>query len=171
MQVADYIFQYLKEYGIKHVFTIVGGGAMYLNNSLRKSGIKYICNHHEQACTMAAEGSARFNNQLAVVCATSGPGSLNCLTGVMGQWTDSIPVLYLSGQVESRTIKKGKLRQLGDQEVDIISIVKPITKYAYQIVSPKEIKSELRYAINEATRARKAPVWLDIPIDVQKAEL
>lgn len=171
MQVADYIFQFLKEYGIKHVFTIVGGGAMYLNEALRKSGIKYICNHHEQACAMAAEGYARITNRLAVVCVTSGPGSLNCLTGVMGQFTDSIPVLYLSGQVETRTIKNQYgLRQLGDQEVDIISIVKPITKYARSIDS-FTFELVLKHAIESATTGRKSPVWLDIPIDVQKAEI
>ncbi len=172
MRVADYIFQFLKEIGIKHVFTVVGGGAMHLNDALKKSGIKYICNHHEQACAIAAEGYSRITNKLSVVCVTPGPGELNCLTGVMGQWTDSIPVLYISGQVRySLTIQDSGLRQLGDQEVDIISIVKPITKYAKMVIDKHSIKEELDKAIFMAISGRMGPVWLDIPLDVQEAEI
>ena len=168
MRVADYIFKYLKDYGVKHIFMVTGGGAMFLNDAIRKSGIKYVCMHHEQACAMAAEGYSRVTNELSVVCVTTGPGSLNCLTGVMGQWTDSVPVLYISGQVDSRTIKSGNLRQLGDQEVDIISVVKPIVKYANEILDFNAIKFELKIAINKAVSGRKGSAWLSIPWDVQK---
>lgn len=173
IKVSDYIAKRLKEvYGTEQIFMVSGGGAMHLNNSFGKQ-LKYICNHHEQACAMGAEGFARVKQGLAVVNVTTGPGGLNCLNGVFGQWTDSVPVLYISGQVKTSTTisscKKLKLRQLGDQEVDIISIVTPITKYAKMITEPKEIKYHLDKAIFEATTGRKAPVWLDIPMNVQCA--
>lgn len=169
MRVADYIFKYLKSYGVEYVFLVVGGGAMYLNDAIKKSGIKYVCFHHEQAAAIAAEGYARTSGKLGVVCVTSGPGGLNTLTGVMGQWTDSVPVLYLSGQVNEIINKPQGLRQLGDQEVDIVSVIKPITKFAKMIVKPEGIKYELVRAIGTATTGRPGPVWLDIPLDIQSA--
>ena len=172
MRVADYIFKTLSDYGVKHVFIIVGGGVMYLNDALKNEPrIKYICFHHEQACAIAAEGYARMNGELAVVCVTSGPGGTNTLTGVIGQWLDSIPVLYLSGQVRFETCiasTKLPLRQLGDQEIDIVAMVKPVTKYAKMITDPKTIKDELNKAINLAITGRPGPVWLDIPLNIQK---
>jgi len=173
MNVSEYIFNTLREdYGVRHVFTVVGGGSMYLNEALRKSDMKYVCMHHEQACAIAAEGYARVNQELAVVCVTTGPGSLNCLTGIMGQWTDSVPVLYISGQVDSRTINRlPSLRQLGDQEVDIISIVRPITKYAVALNNSEVIKHVLPVLVNKAVEGRKGPVWLDVPWDIQKSLL
>jgi len=171
MRVADYIFQELKAYGVKTVFVIVGGGSMHLNDALKKSGLKFVCCHHEQACAIAAEGYARTCGQLAVVCVSSAPAGTNCLTGVIGQWTDSVPVLYLSGQVKTSTLKSGNLRQLGDQEIGIIDIVKSVTKYSKQILKPEEIKEALKKAITEATTGRFAPVWLDIPLDVQGATI
>ncbi len=121
IKVSDYIAKRLVEYGVKHVFMVTGGGAMHLNDSIgRCKDLDYICNHHEQACAIAAEGYARVSGKLAVVNVTTGPGGLNTLTGVMGQWTDSVPVLYLSGQVKFETtigsIPELGLRQLGDQE-------------------------------------------------------
>lgn len=174
MRVADYIFKYLADYGVKHVFLITGGGAMHLNDALRKeSRIKYICVHHEQAAAIAAEGYARTSGNLAVVSVTSGPGGTNALTGVLGQWLDSVPVLYLSGQVKFETTIAScqdiLLRQLGDQEINIIDIVKPITKYAKMITDPKTIKAELEKAIHIAISGRPGPVWLDIPLNVQGA--
>lgn len=171
IKLSDYIAKRLKEvYGINYLFMVSGGGAMHLNNSFGKY-MKYICNHHEQACAFAAEGAARINQKLAVVNVTTGPGGLNCLNGVFGQWTDSVPVLYVSGQVKYSTTmascKKIPLRQLGDQEVDIISVVSPLTKYARMITEPNEIKYHLDRAIYEATNGRKGPVWLDIPINIQ----
>ncbi|MDR0646752.1 MAG: thiamine pyrophosphate-binding protein [Elusimicrobiota bacterium] len=173
IKLSDYVAKRLKNhYKIKHFFMVSGGGAMHLNDSLGRY-IPYICNHHEQACAIAAEGYARVNQKLAVVNVTTGPGGLNCLNGVFGQWTDSVPVLYISGQVKFSTTlascPKIPLRQLGDQEVDIISIVKPLTKYAVMIREPNEIKYHLDKAIHEATTGRFGPVWLDIPMNVQAA--
>lgn len=171
IKLSDYIAKRLKEvYGVTNLFMVSGGGAMHLNDSFGKY-IPYICNHNEQACAIAAEGYARVNQDLAVVNVTTGPGGLNCLNGVFGEWTDSVPVLYISGQVKFPTTIAScpdiPLRQLGDQEVDIISVVKPLTKYAKMVTDPNEIKYHLDRAIYEATTGRKGPVWLDIPINIQ----
>ncbi len=173
IKLSDYIAKRLKEvYKINRFFMVSGGGAMHLNDSLGRY-IPYTANHHEQACSIAAEGYARVNQNLAVVNVTTGPGGLNCLNGVFGQWTDSVPVLYISGQVKFMTTMAScpniPLRQLGDQEVDIISVVKPLTKYAKMVTEPKEIKYHLDRAIYEATTGRFGPVWLDIPMNVQSA--
>ena len=173
IKVSDYIAKRLKEiYNVKNVFMVSGGGAMHLNDSFGKY-IPYICNHNEQASAIAAEGYAKASQKLAVVNVTTGPGGLNCLNGVFGQWTDSVPVLYISGQVKFSTTLAScpdiKLRQLGDQEADIIRVVKPLTKYAKMVTEPKEIKYHLDKAIHEATTGRKGPVWLDIPMNVQGA--
>jgi len=172
IRVADYIFKHLEEYGVEDVFMISGGGAMHLDDALglnRK--IRYICNHHEQASAIAAEGYARIANKLAVVVVTTGPGGTNTLTGVIGQWLDSVPVLYISGQVKYETTIASTpnlgLRQLGDQEINIIDIVKPVTKYASMVTEPIDIKKELDKAIDYATSGRPGPVWLDIPLNVQ----
>ena len=170
IKLSDYIAKRLKEHGVEHFFMVSGGGAMHLNDSLGRV-IPYTANHHEQACAIAAEGYARVNQRLAVVNVTTGPGGLNCLNGVFGQWTDSVPVLYISGQVKYTTTMAScpeiPLRQLGDQEVDIISVVKPLTKYAQMVTEPNKIKYYLDKAIYEATTGRKGPVWLDIPINIQ----
>ncbi len=172
IKLSDYIAKRLKEKGVEHFFMVSGGGAMHLNDSLGRA-IPYTANHHEQACAIAAEGYARVNEKLAVVNVTTGPGGLNCLNGVFGQWTDSVPVLYISGQVKYSTTmascKEIPLRQLGDQEVDIISVVKPLTKYAKMVTDPNEIKYYIDKAIYEATTGRFGPVWLDIPMNVQAA--
>ncbi len=173
IKLSDYIAQRLKEFHkVEHFFMVSGGGAMHLNDSLGRY-IPYTANHHEQACAIAAEGYARVNQKLAVVNVTTGPGGLNCLNGVFGQWTDSVPVLYISGQVKYSTTMAScpeiPLRQLGDQEVDIISVVKPLTKYAQMVTEPNEIKYHLDKAIYEATTGRMGPVWLDIPMNVQGA--
>lgn len=173
IKLSDYIAKRLKEvYGVTNLFMVSGGGAMHLNDSFGKY-IPYICNHNEQACAIAAEGYARVNQELAVVNVTTGPGGLNCLNGVFGEWTDSVPVLYISGQVKFPTTIAScpdiPLRQLGDQEVDIISVVRPLTKYAKMVTNPFEIKYHLDRAIYEATNGRKGPVWLDIPINIQSS--
>ncbi len=173
IKVSDFIAKRLREkYKVKHVFMISGGGAMHLNDSFGKE-IDYICNHHEQASAIAAEGYARYNQQLAVVNVTTGPGGLNALNGVLGQWTDSVPVLYISGQVKFETTigscPEIGLRQLGDQEADIISIVKPLVKYAQTVNTPKDIGKILDRAVFEATHGRKGPVWIDVPMNVQGA--
>lgn len=173
IKVSDYIAKRLKEfYGVKNVFLISGGGAMHLNDSFGKY-FDYITAHNEQALSMMAEGYARVNNDLAVVNVTTGPGGLNTLSGVFGQWTDSVPVLYVSGQVKFETTiyscKELHLRQLGDQETDIISAVKPFTKYSFMVTDPYTIKYHLDKAIYLATTGRFGPVWLDIPINIQSA--
>jgi acetolactate synthase I/II/III large subunit len=182
MRVADYIIKYLIDYGVEHIFLIVGGAAMYLDDAIKKSGIKYVCCHHEQAVAMAAEGYARASGKLAVICVTSGPGGTNAITGILGAWLDSVPILCLSGQVKFETTIASwpyrlqyrpelKLRQLGDQEADIVSIVRPITKYAKMIIEVEEVKEELEKAIKIATTERPGPVWLDLPLNIQRAEL
>lgn len=172
IKVSDYIAKRLKEHGVEHFFMVSGGGAMHLNDGLGHA-IPYTANHNEQASAIAAEGYARVNQKLAVVNVTTGPGGLNALNGVMGQWTDSVPVLYISGQVKySTTMNSCKdipLRQLGDQEVDIISVVKPLTKYARMVKDAKSIKYYIDRAVYEATHGRMGPVWLDIPMNIQAA--
>ena len=174
IRVADYIVQTLAGYGVRHVFMVVGGNAMFLNNAFgAEKRIKCICNHHEQACAMAAEGYARVTGHISVVNVTSGPGAINALNGVFGAWTDSIPLLILSGQVKRETMMatyqiRG-LRQLGDQEADIISMVKGITKYATTVNDPQSIRYHLERAIYLAENGRPGPCWLDIPIDVQSS--
>lgn len=174
IRVADAIFRYLADYGVRHVFLVTGGGAMHLNDALKKEGrIKYICMHHEQAAAIAAEGYARTSGKLAVVSVTSGPGGTNALTGVYGQWTDSVPVLYLSGQVKFETTISScpdlGLRQFGDQELNIVDVVRPITKYAKMVTDPLAVLAELEKAIAIATSGRPGPVWLDVPLNVQGA--
>lgn len=175
IKVSDFIFQYLVEkHQIHHCFLVTGGGAMHLNDSIgHTQGLTYICNHHEQASAIAAEGYYRTCGQLCVTNVTTGPGGTNAVTGVLGQWLDSIPGLYISGQIKTSTMKGTypdlNLRQLGDQEADIVSIVKPITKYAVTVTNPMDIKYELDKAITIALSGRPGPVWLDIPLDVQGA--
>ena len=174
IKLTDYIVKYLVEYGVQHVFMVTGGGAMHLNDSFGKyDGISVICNHHEQACAIGAEGYARVTGKLAVVNVTTGPGGLNTLTGVMGQWTDSVPVLYISGQVKYETTVYScpdlKLRQLGDQEVPIIDVVRPLTKYAAVLENPDDVKKVLDKAVYLATHGRPGPVWIDVPMNVQNA--
>ena len=172
IKVTDYIVKRLEEYGITDVFIIAGGGAMHLNDSFGKSEkIRCICNHHEQASAIAAEGYARQKQSLAVVNVTTGPGGLNTLNGVFGQWTDSVPVLYVSGQVRLDTTVLAcpelNLRQLGDQEVRIVDVVKPVTKYAVTITDATRIRYELEKAIYIATNGRPGPVWVDVPMNIQ----
>ncbi|HNW45057.1 MAG TPA: thiamine pyrophosphate-binding protein [Elusimicrobiales bacterium] len=176
MRVADYIFKYLADRGIRHVFLVTGGGAMHLNDALKNEGrIKFLCTHHEQAAAIAAEGYARTSGGLAVVSVTSGPGGTNALTGVIGQWLDSVPVLYLSGQVKFETtiasVAGSGLRQLGDQEINIVDIVRPVTKYAKLVAEPQAIRAELDRAFHLAVSGRPGPVWLDIPLNVQGAQI
>lgn len=172
IKVSDYIAERLKEHSVEQIFMLTGGGAMHLNNSLGKM-FNYICFHHEQGCAIAAEGYARVTGKMPVVNVTTGPGGLNTLTGVMGQWTDSVPVLYISGQVKYTTTidscKELNLRQLGDQEVDIISVVKSLTKYSILVDDPNSIKYHLDRAIYIATHGRPGPVWIDVPVDIQAA--
>jgi acetolactate synthase I/II/III large subunit len=173
MKLSDYVAQYLADHGVRHVFMLTGGGAMHLNDSFsRETRIQCVFCHHEQACAIAAEGYARATGRIAVVNVTTGPGGTNTITGVLGQWLDSIPVLYVSGQVryEMTVASTGlPLRQLGYQEADITALVRPITKYSVMVTDPKTIGHHLDRAINLAITGRPGPVWLDIPLDVQSA--
>lgn len=172
-RVADIIMSILVEQGITDCFAVVGGGAMHLDHALalNDSITKYF-NHHEQACAMAAEAYARMSGRLAAVCVTSGPGATNTLTGVMGCFQDSLPMLVLSGQVryDISVEKSGlPLRYRGQQEFDIIHSVQNMTKYAVMLTDPLAVKRELLKAIRLSMVGRRGPVWLDIPLDVQSA--
>ena len=175
MKLSDYIFCRLREWGARHVFFITGGGAMHLNDSIGTSGLGYICTHHEQAAAMAAEGYARIAGKPGILNVTTGPGSINALNGVFGAWTDSIPMLILSGQVKRETCMATygltDLRQLGDQEVDIVRMVKGITKYSVLVTEPESIAYHLERAWHLAQSGRPGPCWLDIPVDVQSAQI
>jgi acetolactate synthase-1/2/3 large subunit len=174
IKLSDYLIQTLADWGVRHIFMVTGGGAMHLNDSIGKEPrIQFICNHHEQASAMAAEGYARITGTPGVVSVTTGPGGINALNGVFGAWTDSIPMLVISGQVKRNTCMATTgtrgLRQLGDQEVDIIRMVQGITKYAVLVDDPNSIRYHLERAWHLARSGRPGPVWLDIPIDVQAA--
>lgn len=172
VRLADYVVSYLESIGVKDIFTVSGGGSIFLNDALGQSSIKYYCCHHEQAVVMAAESYARVNGSIGVSLVTSGPGGTNALTGVAGCWIDSVPSLIISGQVYlNQTIADSGLRQLGVQEINIIDIVKPITKYAIMVENPNEIKFHLQKAIYIATTGRPGPVWIDIPANIQRASI
>lgn len=172
IKVSDYIAKRLQELGARQVFMLTGGGAMHLNDSFGNTpGLAWFCNHHEQACAMAAEGYARVAGIPAVVNVTTGPGGINALNGVFGAWTDSIPMVVVSGQVKRETCMAFNqvpgLRQLGDQEVDIVGMVQGITKYAVLIREPESIRYHLERAWHLAVGGRPGPVWIDVPIDIQ----
>lgn len=168
IKLSDYIFQFLKEKGVRHTFMLPGGGAMHLVDSLGKSGIDYVCFLHEQAAAIAAEAYGQHTNTPGVVLVTSGPGATNAITGVTAGWIDSTPMIVISGQAKRADLVGDKtVRQIGSQEVQIIPMVKPITKYAVQILEPEKIRYHLEKAYYEATMGRPGPVWLDIPLDVQ----
>ena len=173
MKLSDYIVQFIESQDVKHVFMVPGGGAMHLNDSLGQSkAITWVCNLHEQASAMAAETYAKATGNLGVAIFTTGPGSTNAITGVAGAWLDSTPCLFLSGQVKRPDLKgKSGVRQMGVQEIDIISAVKAMTKYAVLITDPSSIRYHLEKAVYLARSGRPGPVWLDIPLDVQAATI
>jgi acetolactate synthase-1/2/3 large subunit len=171
VRLSDYVARTLHAHGVRHVFMLTGGGAMHLNDAMgRVDGLKYVCCHHEQALSMAAESYTRLSGRLAALNVTTGPGSINALNGVHGAYTDSIAMIVVSGQVKRETLASNapvRLRQMGDQEVDIVSMVKPITKFAAMVTDPQDIRYLLEKALWLAETGRPGPVWLDIPIDVQ----
>src|SRR3989339_32000 len=175
MKLSDYVAQKVVEFGIEHVFMVTGGGAMHLNQSFgTNDDLECIFNHHEQACAMAAEAYSRLTNRPALVNVTSGPGCINALNGVYGAWTDSISMLVISGQVKYQTTIRSTglaLRQYGDQEIDIERLATPITKYCEMITDAKLIRYHLEKAFHLAVTGRPGPCWLDIPIDVQGAQI
>ena len=173
IRVADYIADFLVKSEIEHVFSVTGGGAMHLNDALgKKQGLACVYNHHEQACAIAAESYARLTGKIAAVCVTTGPGGTNAITGVMGGYVDSVPMLVISGQVRYDTTVDSTgmpLRQVGDQEFDIIGSVGNMTKYAVMVKEPEEIRYYLEKALFLAYNGRPGPCWLDIPLSVQSA--
>lgn len=178
MKLSDYVVRFIAEQGVKHVFLVTGGGAMHLNQSLGAAPtIEPVCNSHEQASAICAEAYAKATNHLGVCMVTTGPGGTNAITGVAGAWLDSTPTLFISGQVKrpdrmfDRTGRPLGMRQLGVQEVDIVSIVRPITKYAVTVLEPCEIRYHLEKAVYLALHGRPGPVWIDIPLDVQASPI
>lgn len=175
IRLADYVAEFLVEHGVTDVFSVVGGGAMHLNDALgHNEGLKVTYNHHEQACAMAAEAYARLDNKIAAVCVTTGPGGTNALTGVVGGWLDSIPMFIISGQVRYDTTARyalqfteKPLRAMGDQEYDIVKSVEPMTKYAVMIEDPMRIRYALERGWHLAVTGRPGPVWIDIPVNFQ----
>lgn len=173
MKLSDYVMQFIADQGVRHVFMLPGGGAMHLNESLgRRDDIEFVCNLHEQASAIAAEAYAKLTNGLGVVMVTSGPGGTNAITGIASAWLDSMPVMVISGQVKRADLKRDSgVRILGVQEVDIVSIVDTITKYAVTIEDPSTIRYHLEKALHLALAGRRGPVWIDIPLDVQGAQI
>lgn len=175
MRLADYVAQTLARHGIKHVFLVTGGGAMHLNDAIgRCKELEYVCCHHEQGCAIAAESYYRLTNRLAAVNVTTGPGGTNAVTGVFGAYVDSLGMIVISGQVKRETTVRSTglaLRQMGDQEVDIVRMVEGITKYAVVVWEPETIRYHLEKALYLATKSRPGPTWIDIPGDVQGAQI
>ena len=172
-KVSDYIAEYIAQWGIQDVFTVTGGGAMHMNDAFgHHPKLRCTYQHHEQACAMAAEAYARLGNKMAAVCVTTGPGATNAVTGVLGGWMDSIPMIVFSGQARYATTVEASglpLRSMGVQECNIVPVVKPLTKYAHMVIRPEEIRYHLEKALYLAVNGRPGPVWLDIPLDVQGA--
>lgn len=174
-RLADYVADFLVNHGVTDVFSVVGGGAMHLNDALgHNPGLHVTYNHHEQACAIAAEAYARLDNKVAAVCVTTGPGGTNALTGVVGGWLDSIPMFIISGQVRYDTTARYALqytqtllRAMGDQEYDIVKSVENMTKYAVMIEDPVKIRYCLEKAWHLANTGRPGPVWIDIPVNYQ----
>lgn len=173
VKLSDYIVSFLVRHGIRDAFMVTGGGAMHLNESFGSNPkLRYWCCHHEQACAFAAESYTRLTGTLAPVQVTTGPGGTNALTGLIGMWLDSIPGFFVSGQSKlEMTIGDTKLRQIGLQELPIVDVVKPITKYAAMITEPTTIRYHLEKALHLATAGRPGPVWIDVPLDIQAAKI
>lgn len=171
IRVADYIAQLLLAHGIRHVFSVGGGGSMHLNDAFGNCpGLQVIYNNHEQACAIAAEGYARVNGVPAAVCVTTGPGGTNTITGVLCAWQDNIPMVLISGQVRYDTTVEStglQLRQFGEQEHYIVDTVKSITKYAVMITDASSVRYHVEKAYYLAMQGRCGPVWLDIPLNIQ----
>ncbi|MFV0280220.1 MAG: thiamine pyrophosphate-binding protein [Rhodoblastus sp.] len=173
IRLADYVAQFVRDQGVGAVFLVPGGGAMYLCDAFGNTpDLAYIPNHHEQASSIAAEAYSRVNGRLGCALVTTGPGGTNAVTACAGAWIESVPLLIVSGQVKrADLIGRSGVRQMGPQEVDIVSIVKPITKYAATVLDPMDIRRHLEEAVHLATSGRRGPVWIDIPLDVQAATI
>jgi len=178
LRLADYVVRFVRNLGVKHVFLVPGGGAMHLNDALSRCvEIEPVCNLHEQASAIATENYSKGTNHFGVCMVTTGPGATNAITGLAGAWLDSTPCLFISGQVKraDRLISpegvRSGVRQMGVQEVDIVEIVKPLTKYAITVDQPDSIRYHLEKAVLLARSGRPGPVWIDIPLDVQGSQI
>ena len=172
MKVSDIVIKFLEQKRIDTAFTVSGGGCIHLIDSLRKSNIEVLCPHHEQSALMASEGYYRQSNRMSANIVTTGPGGTNAITGLLGLWLDSIPTIVVSGQVSRNQLSEGTgCRQIGDQEFDIIGVVKSMTKYCVMIKDPLQILAELEKAYQIAIEGRPGPVWIDIPLDIQGANV
>ena len=172
MNVSDFIIEFLEKQGVEHIFTVSGGGSIFLCDALQRAKrIRYVCTHHEQAAGYAAEGYARARNSLGVALVTSGPGGTNAVSPCAAAWLDGIPVIFISGQAFLKHTIKGHpgLRQMGVQEINIVDIVRPITKFAMMFDDVTPVEFYMEQAVKIALEDRKGPVWLDIPGDVQNA--
>ena len=173
VRVVDYIADKISEIGVKDVFTLTGGGAMFLNDCVAKHpDLRAICNHHEQACAMGAVGYAKYTNGYGVAVVTTGCGSTNAITGLLEAWQDNVSCIFLSGQVNKSQTTYGlniAVRQLGVQEANIVDVVRPISKYSVMVTDPSRIPFQMEKAIHLAKQGKPGPVWLDIPLDVQGA--
>ena len=172
MNVSEYIIQYIEKKQVQHVFTLSGGGIMFLTEALgRSKKLKYVCNYHEQACAIAADSYGRLN-QIGVALVTFGPGAVNALSGAVGAWYDSVPMVVISGQVKTDLIADyNKVRQLGPQEGNVMAMVEPVTKFAVQLTDPSKVRETLDLAFSTAISGRPGPVWIEVPLDVQSAEM
>ena len=170
-RVADIVASFLVEQGIKDIFTLTGGGAMFLNDGIASNdNINAICNHHEQACAMGAVAYAKYKNGLAAAMFSTGCGSTNAITGLLDAWQDNTPVIFISGQIKRKETSRNSqtsLRQFGVQEADIVSIVESLTKYTVMVNEPEDILYHLEKAVHLALTGRPGPVWIDIPLDIQ----
>lgn len=175
-RVADILVDELVRHGLEQVFLVTGGGAMHLNDAFgrQRDRLRICCNHHEQACAMAAEGYARLAGKPAIVNVTTGPGGINALNGVYGAYVDSIPMIVISGQIKRDTMLRNfapPLRQLGDQEADILPMVRTVTKYAVELQNPRRVREVVAKAVHVAQSGRPGPVWIDVPMDIQGASI
>jgi len=173
MRLADFVIEFLEKKKIDTVFTVSGGGSIFLCDALYKAKkLKYVACHHEQAVAYAAESYARAKNKPGAAIVTTGPGGTNTTSGVACCWIDSIPSIFISGQVYlNQTIDQSGLRQIGVQEFDIINMIKPFTKYAIMVKQPNEIKYHLEKAYYLCSEGRPGPVWIDIPANIQNAQI
>lgn len=167
MNISDFIVRYLYKKGAESFFILPGGGNMYLIDSVKRNKLNYLSFNHEQAAAIAAESYTRFDNRIGVAIVTSGPGATNTITGIAGSWLDSLPLFVICGQVKTSDLKKSGVRQNGPQEVPIVDLVKPITKYAVQLNKNSNIEEELDKAYKICTSGRKGPVLIDVPLDIQ----
>ena len=175
MRVADYIAERLYDQGVSHVFMVTGGGMMFLSDGVAcHEHLEAVCTHHEQACAMAAVGYAKYTNEIGACYITTGCGGTNAMTGLLNAWQDNIPCVFISGQCKRKeTVRNSDLplRQFGVQEADIIALVEPMTKYAVMVNDPEKIAYHMDKAIYLAKNSRPGPVWLDVPLDVQGANV